>query len=102
VDTFRSGGRGGQHVNTTDSAVRLRHVPSGVTVVCQSERSQHSNKAEAVAILREKIRRLNYRAPVRIETKVPRRVKNEIRRDKAHRGNVKQMRKRPSGQGDGY
>ena len=96
VETFRSSGPGGQHVNKTESAVRLRHVPSGVVVTSQQERSQHRNKMLCLQRLRKKIAQLNYRPAKRVRTLIPRSAKNRTLEEKARRSQIKRLRSKPS------
>ena len=96
VQTFRSSGPGGQHVNKTESGVRLKHLPSGVVVSSQQERSQHRNKAICIEKLRRKVERLNYRAPKRVGTKTSRAAKERTLREKSRRAQIKKLRSKPA------
>jgi len=95
AETFRASGPGGQHVNKTESAVRLRHLPSGIVVSSQQERSQHRNKAFCLEKLRKKLAQLNYKRPRRLPTGVPRSAKNRTLEAKAHRSQIKRLRAKP-------
>jgi protein subunit release factor A len=95
VDTFQAGGKGGQHQNRTESAVRLTHRPTGIVVTARDERSQHRNRAIALERLRERLRKRNRRPKRRIPSRVPRREKERRLRNKKHRSRIKQLRKKP-------
>jgi ribosome-associated protein len=92
VETFRASGRGGQHVNTTDSAVRLTYRPYHIVVTSQKERSQYLNKMHCLKKLREKVARLNYRPLKRIPTKMPLSKKQEGLNKKKKHGEKKKLR----------
>jgi ribosome-associated protein len=92
IETFRASGPGGQHVNKTESAVRLRHLPSGVVVTSRQERSQHRNKALCLQRLRRKVAQMNYRPSKRVPTRISRSAKNRTLEEKARRSQIKQLR----------
>lgn len=83
-------------MNKTESAVRVRHLPSGVVVTSQQERSQHRNKAICLQKLREKVELLNYRPAKRVPTRKPRSARNRTLEEKSHRSQIKRLRTKPS------
>jgi protein subunit release factor B len=97
VQTFRASGKGGQHVNKTDSAVRLKHRPTGIIVAAQQERSQYLNKQICLKKLREKIARLHYKPPKRIPTKRTKSSKERMLKKKKNRSMTKKLRARSFG-----
>ena len=98
VQTFRAGGPGGQHQNVTDSAVRLVHRPTSLTVTCRAQRSQYLNKTDALRRLRLKLRRLNEPPPPpRRPTRPSRAAKERRLAEKSRRGAAKRLRRPPSG-----
>jgi ribosome-associated protein len=84
-EAYRASGRGGQHTNVTDSAVRLVHRPTGLVVTSQKTRSQYLNKQECLTKLRRAVKKLNYKQPKRVATRMPRsvKIKNRARKMKA-------------------
>jgi peptide chain release factor 2 len=100
VDTFRAGGKGGQHQNTSESGVRLVHRPSGIRAESRTERSQHRNRQRALARLREKLAERNREDPPRVPTRVPGQEKRRRLEAKRRRARVKDLRKPPD-PGDG-
>ena len=95
VDTFRARGKGGQHLNKTESAVRITHLLTRIVVTCQDERSQYQNKRKCLIRLREKLKALNYQHPIRIPTRKPRSAKEKILETKRKQSQKKQLRQKP-------
>ena len=95
VETFRSSGKGGQHVNKTESAIRLTHLKTGIIVNCQDERSQLQNKKKCLIRLRKKLDEFNYHPPIRIPTQKPQSVKNIVLKKKKMHSIKKQLRQKP-------
>jgi protein subunit release factor B len=99
VQTFRAGGPGGQHQNVTDSAVRLRHRPTGLTVTCRAQRSQYLNKTDALRRLRLKLRKFYEPPPPPRRPTRPTRAAAERRLSgKKARGSLKRLRRPPAGE----
>ena len=97
VDVFRASGPGGQHVNRTESALRLTHPPSGVVVVAQDSPSQHRNREIAFDRLIERLVRLNYVPKKRVPTKPSRAARKRRVEGKTRRGAIKRTRGRVHG-----
>jgi len=96
VDTFRSGGAGGQHQNKVESGVRLTHHHTGIVVSSRRHRSQHRNREDALRKLREELAQLDRTDPPRVPTRVPRGERRKRLDDKRRRSRVKRLRKKPT------
>jgi protein subunit release factor A len=99
VETFRAGGPGGQHQNTTESGVRLVHLPSGIRVSAREERSQHRNKAKALERLRAKLEERNRVQKPRRKRRVSKAQKAKRLEAKRKRGEKKRLRRPPGDEG---
>ncbi len=97
VQVFRATGPGGQGVNTTDSAVRMKHGPTGITVTARESRSQFQNRASCLRKLRAELERRARPPKRRIKTKVPQRARQRRLADKHFNALKKEMRRRPTG-----
>ncbi|HYC35505.1 MAG TPA: peptide chain release factor-like protein [Usitatibacter sp.] len=97
VDVFRASGAGGQHVNKTESALRLTHPPSGVVVIAQDSPSQHRNRDIAFERLIARLEKLNYVKPRRVPTKPSRAARQRRIEAKKHEGAIKRQRGRVRG-----
>lgn len=95
VETFRAGGPGGQHQNKAESAVRLTHEPTGLTVVARESRSQHRNRKVALGRLRAALAELARPEPPRIPTKVPEAEKRKRLEEKRRKSRTKRLRRKP-------
>ena len=95
VETFRASGKGGQHVNKTESAVRITHLLTGIMATCQDERSQLQNKRKCLNQLRIKLAALYVRPKKRIPTRRPKSAKEKILREKKIHSTKKKLRNKP-------
>jgi peptide chain release factor 2 len=94
VETFRSSGKGGQHANKTESAVRITHIPTQISTICQDERSQLLNKKKCIIQLREKLIKFYETPKKRIPTKKPYKAKEKVLDTKKKQSVKKQLRKK--------